>query len=433
MVTLVFSLRDMKGFGLVYGKDNDKGRMKVAHGMHTAPSLVYILVKNGQDMASVELNALSKKYAGGVDAVRDISLQVSDGEFVVLVGPSGCGKSTVLRMVAGLEEVTEGEIRIGDKVVNHMAPRDRNVSMVFQNYALYPHMTVAQNIGFGLSLRGHKKADIRRIVGESASMLGLEQELDRRPGELSGGQRQRVALGRAIVRKPEVFLFDEPLSNLDARLRANMRLEIAKLHKRLGTTMMYVTHDQVEAMTMGTRIVVMNEGKILQVDTPLNVYRSPATTFVATFIGSPPMNLLAASVVAQPNPQLVLTDLDVTFPLEGSNLSHLAGHMGKDIIVGIRPEGLVQGAQEGKSDAGGTAENQTGRGLGKTGALSLELEVDLAEPLGNETILHLKRNGFMVIVRSGAGHVPESGSVARFSFDLEAASLFDASSGVRLP
>ena len=219
-------------------------------------------------MATVSLNSISKTYDQGVEAVKSVSLDVKNGEFLVLLGPSGCGKSTVLRMIAGLERVSEGEIKIGEALVTDLEPKDRDVAMVFQNYALYPHMTVAQNIGFGLKLRGGKKQEIRKVVQETAELLDLVSELDRRPGELSGGQRQRVALGRAIVRNPSVFLFDEPLSNLDARLRATMRLEISKLHKRLKSTMIYVTHDQVEAMTMGQRIVVMEKGEILQVGEP---------------------------------------------------------------------------------------------------------------------------------------------------------------------
>jgi ABC-type sugar transport system ATPase subunit len=228
-------------------------------------------------MATVSLNSISKTYDQGVEAVKSVSLDVKNGEFLVLLGPSGCGKSTVLRMIAGLERVSEGEIKIGEALVTDLEPKDRDVAMVFQNYALYPHMTVAQNIGFGLKLRGGKKQEIRKVVQETAELLDLVSELDRRPGELSGGQRQRVALGRAIVRNPSVFLFDEPLSNLDARLRATMRLEISKLHKRLKSTMIYVTHDQVEAMTMGQRIVVMEKGEILQVGEPLVVYNKPAS------------------------------------------------------------------------------------------------------------------------------------------------------------
>ena len=249
-------------------------------------------------MACVTLSGVHKRYADGYHAVRGVDLEIGDGELVVLVGPSGCGKSTTLRMVAGLEEVSEGEVRIGDRVVNNVAPGDRDIAMVFQNYALYPHMTVRQNMAFGLKMRRTPKDEIDLRVNEAAGMLGIEPMLPRRPRELSGGQRQRVALGRAIVRDPAAFLFDEPLSNLDAKLRAETRTEIAALHERLGATMIYVTHDQVEAMTLGQRLVLMNHGVVQQVDTPLEVYRRPANRFVATFIGSPAMNLIDGKVEA---------------------------------------------------------------------------------------------------------------------------------------
>ena len=247
-------------------------------------------------MASITLSGVHKKYPDGFHAVRGIDLEFDDGELIVLVGPSGCGKSTTLRMIAGLEEVTEGEIRIGDKVMNNVAPGDRDIAMVFQNYALYPHMTVRQNMAFGLKMRRTPKEEIARRVAEAAGMLGIDPMLDRRPRELSGGQRQRVALGRAIVRDPAAFLFDEPLSNLDAKLRAETRTEIAALHDRLKSTMVYVTHDQVEAMTLGQRLVLMDHGVVQQVDTPLEVYRRPANRFVAAFIGSPAMNLIEGHI-----------------------------------------------------------------------------------------------------------------------------------------
>src|SRR5882724_7824673 len=247
-------------------------------------------------MANVLLKQLNKIYAGGYHAVRDANLEIADGEFMVLVGPSGCGKSTTLRMVAGLEEVTSGEIYIGDRLVNEVAPGERDIAMVFQNYALYPHMSVRQNMAFGLKMRRTPKAEIQKRVNEAAAILSIESLLDRRPRELSGGQRQRVALGRAIVREPKVFLFDEPLSNLDAKLRVQMRAEIARLHQRLKTTVIYVTHDQAEAMTLGDRIVLMDRGVIQQVDTPMNIYHRPANRFVGSFIGSPAMNFFAGEV-----------------------------------------------------------------------------------------------------------------------------------------
>src|SRR5574344_2546395 len=247
-------------------------------------------------MASLSLRHVYKRYPGGVTAVSDFNLEIEDKEFIVLVGPSGCGKSTTLRMVAGLEEISEGELYIGDKLVNDVAPKDRDIAMVFQNYALYPHMTVFDNMAFGLKLRKTPKEEIKRRVHETARILSIEHLLDRKPKALSGGQRQRVALGRAIVREPKVFLMDEPLSNLDAMLRAQMRTELAKLHIRLGTTFIYVTHDQTEALTMGDRIVVLDKGVIQQVDTPDNIYQNPKNTFVAGFVGSPQMNFLKATV-----------------------------------------------------------------------------------------------------------------------------------------
>ena len=247
-------------------------------------------------MANVLLKHLDKKYPSGFHAVRDVSLEIEDGEFMVLVGPSGCGKSTTLRMIAGLEEVTGGEIFIGDRLVNDVAPGDRDIAMVFQNYALYPHMSVRQNMAFGLKMRGTPRQEIEHRVREAADILSIESLLERRPRELSGGQRQRVALGRAIVREPKVFLFDEPLSNLDAKLRVQMRAEIARLHQRLKTTIIYVTHDQVEAMTLGQRIVLMNHGVVQQVDTPMKIYRQPANRFVGSFIGSPAMNFFAGNI-----------------------------------------------------------------------------------------------------------------------------------------
>lgn len=243
-------------------------------------------------MSSVTLTGVHKRYPDGFHAVRGVDLSIADGELVVLVGPSGCGKTTTLRMIAGLEEISEGEVRLGERVVNRIAPGDRDLAMVFQNYALYPHMTVRRNMDFGLRMRRTAKSQRAERVAEAAAMLGIEDLLDRRPAELSGGQRQRVALGRAIVRHPAAFLFDEPLSNLDAKLRAETRTEIAELHQRLGATMVYVTHDQVEAMTLGQRLVLMNQGLVQQVDTPMAVYARPANRFVATFIGSPAMNLL---------------------------------------------------------------------------------------------------------------------------------------------
>lgn len=287
-------------------------------------------------MANVVLKGATKIYPGEhIPAVRDITLTVKDKEFLVLLGPSGCGKSTILRMIAGLEEVTEGEISIDDKLVNRVPPKDRDIAMVFQNYALYPHMSVYKNMAFGLKMRGYPKSQIKQMVVESARMLGLEDLLDRKPKALSGGERQRVALGRAIVRKPKVFLFDEPLSNLDAKLRVQMRRNLVQLHRRLEATMIYVTHDQVEAMTMGNSIAVLSEGRLQQIDAPLNLYDQPANKFVASFIGSPPMNLLSASIQKQPD-GLYLKANGLSLKIN----KDLRDYVGKEITFGFRPEDI---------------------------------------------------------------------------------------------
>ena len=310
-------------------------------------------------MATVTLEKVEKIYPGGVKAVDDFNLEINDGEFVVLVGPSGCGKSTTLRMVAGLEEISGGIIKIGGRVVNDLPPKDRDIAMVFQNYALYPHMTVRENMSFALKLRHVAKEEIALRVDAAAETLGLTSYLDRLPKALSGGQRQRVALGRAIVREPAVFLFDEPLSNLDAKMRVEMRAEIVRLHHRLGATMIYVTHDQVEAMTMGERIVVMSGGRIQQAAPPLEVYDRPANRFVASFIGTPPMNLLPPGVL----------DLGRT--------------------VGVRPEHVrVERAPEGEVDAVSHADLAAWREAGAGAFKGLPATVDLVEPLGAETIVH---------------------------------------------
>ncbi len=290
-------------------------------------------------MANVILKNVYKRFDGGVVAVSDFNLEIADKEFIILVGPSGCGKSTTLRMIAGLEEISDGEIYIDDKLVNDVQPKDRDIAMVFQNYALYPHMTVFDNMAFGLKLRKIPKDDIKRRVSEAAKILEIEHLLDRKPKALSGGQRQRVALGRAIVRNPKVFLMDEPLSNLDAKLRVQMRVEITKLHQRLATTFIYVTHDQTEAMTMGSRIVVMKDGFIQQVDDPTTLYRHPVNTFVAGFIGMPPMNFF--------NSRLVKDDRGIGFELQGNivylnaekyDVPAVQEYVGKDVVIGVRPE-----------------------------------------------------------------------------------------------
>jgi len=290
-------------------------------------------------MAQVTIENVRKVYPGNVEAVKGIDLTIHDGEFLVLVGPSGCGKSTTLRMVAGLEEITSGVMRIGERIINDVAPKDRDIAMVFQNYALYPHMTVYNNMAFGLKLRKFKKAEIDQRVRNAAKILGIEQLLDRKPKALSGGQRQRVALGRAIVRDPKCFLFDEPLSNLDAKLRVQTRAELKQLHKRLSTTTIYVTHDQEEAMTLGDRVVVMSEGLIQQADTPLTVYERPVNRYVAGFLGTPPMNFIDGQLVdAAGTLRFQGHGVDIALPPEWKD--RVASNIGSDAVLGIRPEGL---------------------------------------------------------------------------------------------
>ncbi|HEY6149210.1 MAG TPA: sn-glycerol-3-phosphate ABC transporter ATP-binding protein UgpC [Gaiellaceae bacterium] len=324
-------------------------------------------------MADLRFSELTKAFDGGALAVDSVDLQIADGEFMVLVGPSGSGKTTVLRLTAGLEEVTKGEIAIAGRVVNRLHPMDRDIAMVFQNYALYPHMTVSENMGFGLKLRHTKKSEIKARVGQAANTLGLSELLKRKPGQLSGGQRQRVAMGRAIVREPAVFLMDEPLSNLDAKLRVQMRAEIQRIQHRLGTTTIYVTHDQTEAMTMGDRVAVMRQGRLVQVDTPQALYDRPVDLFVAGFIGSPAMNLVRARLRAS-NGSLLAEVGSRTLELPKDTLpASVAGRDGREVIVGIRPEHL--------EDADLTPAN---------GRLVLEAPVTLAEPVGAEVIAHFE-------------------------------------------
>ncbi len=324
-------------------------------------------------MAGVGLKNVYKRYEGGVVAVSDFSIDIEDKEFIILVGPSGCGKSTTLRMIAGLEEITEGEIYIDDKLVNDVQPKDRDIAMVFQNYALYPHMTVYDNMAFGLKLRKVPKPEIKRRVTEAAKILEIEHLLDRKPKALSGGQRQRVALGRAIVRDPKVFLMDEPLSNLDAKLRVQMRVEITKLHQRLQTTIVYVTHDQTEAMTMGTRIVVMKDGFIQQIDDPSNLYLHPQNTFVAGFIGMPPMNFINADLSVDGNAVKVsFGDVVLTLP-EKYSTDEVKAYDGKEIILGIRPEAI----------------NDDIRFVEQHPNTQIRAHVDVVEMLGAETYLYI--------------------------------------------
>ena len=291
-------------------------------------------------MPGVTLEAVTKRFPGGAVAVDELSLEIADGEFMILVGSSGCGKTTALRMIAGLETPTAGTIQIGDRIVNEVSARDRDIAMVFQNYALYPHMTVARNLAYPLRQRRVPRAEVARRVSEVAEMLGLDELMKRRPGQLSGGQRQRVAMGRALVREPEVFLLDEPLSNLDAKLRVQMRVELKKLHLRLGTTAIYVTHDQVEAMTLGDRVVVMKDGVVQQVGEPLELYNQPANKFVAGFIGSPAMNF-AAVTVTEANGSLIAENSGLCIKLPEETAQRLRGHVGREITLGVRPEDLT--------------------------------------------------------------------------------------------
>ncbi|MEK0162227.1 sn-glycerol-3-phosphate import ATP-binding protein UgpC [Phaeobacter sp. JH20_36] len=347
-------------------------------------------------MAQVSLNSVRKVYPNGVEAVTSSSFKIEDGEFVVLVGPSGCGKSTLLRMIAGLEDITEGTLEIGDRVVNNVDPADRDIAMVFQNYALYPHMTVRKNIAYGLKNRKTPEAEIKQKVAEAAKMLNLEEYLDRKPSQLSGGQRQRVAMGRAIVRDPALFLFDEPLSNLDAKLRNQMRIEIKALQRRLGVTSIYVTHDQVEAMTMADRIIVLNGGRIEQIGTPSEIYHNPASVFVASFMGAPPMNLVDATI----------SDGQVTLP-DGVAMGALDGAASGAVKLGIRPED-VQLVSEG----------------------GISINVELIEELGAHRLLHGQLGGqpFTIHVLKD---IPVDPGPHQISVDPAAICLFDAESGKR--
>jgi multiple sugar transport system ATP-binding protein len=355
-------------------------------------------------MATVTFDHVTKKY-GEVTAVHDFNLEIGDGEFMVLVGPSGCGKTTNLRMIAGLEEISSGSLRIGDRVVNDVPPKDRDIAMVFQSYALYPHMTVRDNLAFGLKLRKVAKADIDKRVNEAAGILSLEKLLDRKPKELSGGQRQRVALGRAIVREPAVFLMDEPLSNLDAKLRVQTRAEIARLHQRLQTTTVYVTHDQVEAMTMGSRIAVMSDGLLQQVGTPQNLYDNPANRFVAGFIGSPAMNFVD---VEQADGGLKASG-DIHIPLP-QRFRQAVQAEGKQLVAGFRPEHIEIGE-------------------GKAADARFRATADVVEYLGNEELLHVNAGGRDIVAIVDSEHRVKPGDVLDFYVPLEKVHLFEAESG----
>jgi multiple sugar transport system ATP-binding protein len=357
-------------------------------------------------MANVILKEIEKVYPNGFKAVHGIDLEVKDGEFMVLVGPSGCAKSTTLRMVAGLEEITGGTISIGDQVVNNIPPKDRGIAMVFQNYALYPHMTVYENMAFSLKLKKMAKDEIDKKVKEAAKILDLEEVLKRRPKELSGGQRQRVAVGRAIVRDPEVFLFDEPLSNLDAKLRVHMRVQLSQLHKRLKSTMIYVTHDQVEAMTMGDRICVMNFGKIMQVDTPLNLYHYPKNKFTAGFIGSPAMNIVQGDLIRKDS-LIAIKVGEKELILPENKALKVKNHVGKKVWFGIRPEHINIKVNERAS--------------------VVEGNIDIIEHMGNESYIYFNTMGleFTSKIDSMDSKDFKTGNKENFIFNMECCHIFD--------
>jgi multiple sugar transport system ATP-binding protein len=354
----------------------------------------------GGTMSGVKLNGIVKAY-GAVQVVHGIDLSIAEKEFVVLVGPSGCGKSTTLRMIAGLEEISDGEVSIHEKVVNRIAPKDRDVAMVFQNYALYPHLNVADNMAFGLRIRKMPKAEIEKQISEVAEILELTEYLNRKPAELSGGQRQRVAMGRAIVRHPKVFLFDEPLSNLDAKLRTQMRAEIRRLHNRLGVTSIYVTHDQVEAMTLADRIVVMNDGNIEQVGTPMELFMNPANTFVAGFLGSPPMNQLDG-ILNENGAEINGVQIKLN--------AAIADNVGRKVVVGIRPEDVTLQAAADTS--------------------VLPIELDLVEPLGSEALLHAKCEGTNLVFKTDTnGSIDHLSGIKEVHVPAERVKIFDAENG----
>jgi multiple sugar transport system ATP-binding protein len=362
-------------------------------------------------MAQVSLKGVSKVYPGGVTAVHKIDLDIEDKEFLVLVGPSGCGKSTTLRMIAGLEDISEGQINIGGRLVNDIPPKDRNIAMVFQNYALYPHMSVYENMAFGLKLRKYPKKEIDARVNEAADILNITELLERKPKALSGGQRQRAAVGRAIVRKPLVFLFDEPLSNLDAKLRVQMRTEISKLYTKLQATMIYVTHDQVEAMTMGTRIVVLKDGYIQQIADPIHLYDNPANKFVAGFIGSPPMNFIEGKIVKE-NTAFYLDEGTFKVKVNEEMYSKIEEYENKDVVFGIRPEDIHD-----KIYIPEAPEEST-----------ISAMVEVVEPMGSETIIYLNTTNSSFTAKVGAKEKPEVNQKMELVFDMSKVHFFDKES-----
>ena len=368
-------------------------------------------------MASLSLKHINKTYPNGFEAVKDFNLEIEDKEFIIFVGPSGCGKSTTLRMVAGLEDISSGELRIGDKLVNDVEPKDRDIAMVFQNYALYPHMTVYDNMAFGLKLRKVPKDEIDKMVREAAKILDLTALLDRKPKALSGGQRQRVAMGRAIVRSPKVFLMDEPLSNLDAKLRGQMRIEISKLHQRLGTTIIYVTHDQTEAMTLGTRIVVMKDGIVQQVDTPQNLYNNPCNMFVAGFIGSPQMNFVDA-LVEKDGDDVVLSAAGHKLKVGEDKKKALinGNYVGKTVVLGIRPEDVHDSEEF----------------IACSPDSVIKAKIKLYELLGAEVFLYFDIEGTQFTARVNPRTSLRTGDEAVFALDMNKVHLFDKETEVTI-
>ena len=361
-------------------------------------------------MASLSLQHINKTYPNGFQAVKDFNLEIEDKEFIIFVGPSGCGKSTTLRMIAGLEEISGGTLKIGDKVMNDVEPKDRDIAMVFQNYALYPHMTVYDNMAFGLKLRKVPKDQIDKAVREAARILDLEKLLDRKPKALSGGQRQRVAMGRAIVRNPKVFLMDEPLSNLDAKLRVQMRIEISKIHQRLGATIIYVTHDQTEAMTLGTRIVVMKDGVVQQVDTPQHLYEQPGNLFVAGFMGSPQMNFLDAQIAEKGGDLIAkVGEYDIVIPAAKAKVLKDGGYVGKTVVLGIRPEDI----------------HDSQMFIEASPSVPMTSTVKVYELLGAEVFLYFDVNGTQVTARVDPRTNSKTGDTIKFAFDMEKSHFFD--------
>lgn len=361
-------------------------------------------------MAGLVLKNIDKTYENGFKAVNNFNLEIKDREFIVFVGPSGCGKSTTLRMIAGLEEISGGELYIGDTLVNDVAPKERDIAMVFQNYALYPHMTVYENMAFALKLRKTPKEEIDNKVKEAARILDIEHLLDRKPKALSGGQRQRVAMGRAIVRHPKVFLMDEPLSNLDAKLRVQMRTEIAKLYNQLKATFIYVTHDQTEAMTLGTRIVVMKDGVIQQVDTPKHIYDHPVNLFVASFIGSPQMNTLYGQTYEKDNKVILkVLDKEIVLPEDKAKILRDSNNHNADVIVGIRPENISCKEED----------------LNRKDAVVFESEIDVSENLGAETYIHAKGDNRNMIIKTATADNVQTKGIIKFVMDVEKLHVFD--------